>query len=398
MTDPNDKLSVTLPGPHVTRTVTWEQVRVYLASIGWTIRVRDGNLEMWRIPGRDEPGCPTVWVGWWAINPSGGLQVMETTITTLAGLADVSPGEMLARIHGSPDLWPNAVTRADHDALRVAYEKVRDRCARAEMAAQTPTALPASGDAPLLAAVHAWADAICEKRWCDALDNLDLAFGLTKPGRAQHTNKRGAMERDAEQKAERLSKLTVAQDGTGSATKHFMNFNVVCPSCEGGESVRTDGHAALCLDTIGQIVVRSLTRDRPLAWRHLGADLLTYIGDAIRAGIPALTGKAAAALVVEHLYDQNRSGAAGDFEEAVAEEDAAGRLTLDYVAQLAEANEAPDALPFERWERLRPGLGLQKYTATSPRRSAANLATWPCTSATGSSWTRSSSTPAPGNP
>lgn len=80
-----------------------------------------------------------------------------------------------------------------------------------------------------------------------------------------------------------------------------------------------------------------------------------------------LTASQAMQIVVDHLDSEMRGCAAQDFARACIEAGATTPLTVEAVAQIAEANEEPDALPVDMWERLRPGLGLQKAIESKVR-------------------------------
>lgn len=77
-------LTLTLAGPAVTASVTWEDVRRYLRAEGFSREVAYEGAEMWRV------------------GPHGSRAVvggnMREAIKHLAVLADVAPGVMLARI------------------------------------------------------------------------------------------------------------------------------------------------------------------------------------------------------------------------------------------------------------------------------------------------------------
>lgn len=90
-------IRLTLPGPAVTADVTWDDVRSYLVAEGWALQGSDGGA-LWRHPDTVEtvvryppqPGDPRA-----RDLETGNIAL---AILTLARLADVAPGVMLARI------------------------------------------------------------------------------------------------------------------------------------------------------------------------------------------------------------------------------------------------------------------------------------------------------------
>lgn len=233
MTSPDEPVRVTLPGAQVTAEVTWEQVRAYLRAEGWT-------MDRINVTGT------TFAERWQGGKPKGGVWVdasdctVGDTVTLLARLASVAPGEMLARIAGScPPVDPRwydagdgvhalnytvTVTSAarvvEHGPGDIGWRtfepdgsgldsgtcsKVGEAMAAAEasiarIAGPTNPHVIADSDIALLSAVRAWADALAGRRWTDAIRALDVAYGLTRPGRAMHTNARGAMEIEADRR------------------------------------------------------------------------------------------------------------------------------------------------------------------------------------------------------
>lgn len=92
-------IRLTLPGEPVTADVTWDDVRRYLVTEGWALQGSDGDGgALWCHPGTVEtvvryppqPGDPR------ARDLETGNVALA--ILTLARLADVAPGVMLARI------------------------------------------------------------------------------------------------------------------------------------------------------------------------------------------------------------------------------------------------------------------------------------------------------------
>ncbi len=142
------KITLSLPGPPVSASVSWEDVRAYLRADGWAPTAEpdaDGD-QHWR-----GPNCTC----FTASNDHAGE--MAHSIERLARLASVSPGEMLARIAGGPvshllrvadeaarkataglvqsPAPPASVgvvlTITHADEVRRAAEDMRERCAKA---------------------------------------------------------------------------------------------------------------------------------------------------------------------------------------------------------------------------------------------------------------------------
>lgn len=134
---------LTLPGEPVTAEVTWEQVREYLRAEGWVRRDVHGEPEKWIAPALvPGVGLPCVFVEW------AGFSMREA-VETLARLAGVAPGTMLARIAAPTSLEPPALgawrdpdppdfaTRAAERVLRKLYGAGRGTDAeRATVAAE----------------------------------------------------------------------------------------------------------------------------------------------------------------------------------------------------------------------------------------------------------------------
>lgn len=85
-------VEVTLLGPSVTRSISWDDVRAYLRREGWIRRDIAAEPERWNaLCESDRYADSCVFVGW------AGFSIREA-VETLARRASVSPGEMLARI------------------------------------------------------------------------------------------------------------------------------------------------------------------------------------------------------------------------------------------------------------------------------------------------------------
>lgn len=89
MTTPTSGVTLTLPGPSITATVSWEQVRAYLTRSGWDLPA--GQTHWWQ----RGKGGEYVWA---PPDKQGDADDMSDTIRTLARLVSVSSGEMLQRI------------------------------------------------------------------------------------------------------------------------------------------------------------------------------------------------------------------------------------------------------------------------------------------------------------
>ncbi len=107
------KTPLTLPGPPVSASVSWDDVRRYLRAEGWEHQPMRHDWEHW------DRGTRAIQFG------ASGVG-MARVIGEIAAYEGVSPGEMLARIAGQP----RTVGAFAEAAWAAGAEDMRERCAK----------------------------------------------------------------------------------------------------------------------------------------------------------------------------------------------------------------------------------------------------------------------------